>query len=102
MPILNPDMSYVSKKHSDPSVCSVCGGTGGYHAQNCSATVISPNQWEKECKCDLCGKNANLEEVFHFTGLLHGELNSHIHACQDCIFRFKPVIPNFDQMPVNE
>lgn len=47
-------------------------------------------------QCDICDASIKLmENVFHYTGYLHGVLNTHIHLCEPC-FDSKVKFPLID------
>lgn len=56
--------------------------------------------------CDVCNsKITNFEsDLFHFSGILHGKFNGHLHLCAKCKDEIMPQIFNFDEftnMPNN-
>lgn len=44
--------------------------------------------------CDLCG--VELDNPAHFSGVLGGEVNQHIHACPECVEKYKLKWIDFD------
>ena len=50
--------------------------------------------------CDVCNsKITNFEsDLFHFSGILHGKFNGHLHLCAKCKDEIMPQIFNFDEL----
>ena len=53
--------------------------------------------------CFICNKKYPYTEIFHFSGILNGKKNGHIHACTCCIEKYQlPIDINFDEIKKEE